>query len=108
MNIVLKKNVENVNYNDDIKKDDIKKDDIKKEVINEHAIASLTHKEKKELKNLYRRARRLCHPDLLSEQLVFLGTEIFKELQLAYESNNLFKVKEIYNMLSGNKSQNAN
>jgi len=47
-----------------------------------------------ELKKAYREAAKLCHPDMVSENKE-KAEEIFKELNDAYEKNDLKKVKEI-------------
>lgn len=58
-------------------------------------IADLTEDEQKELKSKYRKASKLCHPDLVSEEQKELATKLFAELSSAYERNDLEKVREI-------------
>lgn len=58
-------------------------------------IANLTEDEQKELKSKYRKASKLCHPDLVSEEQKELATKLFAELSSAYERNDLEKVREI-------------
>lgn len=66
-------------------------------------IADLTEDEQKELKSNYRKASKLCHPDLVSEEQKDLATKLFAELSSAYERNNLEKVREILkNLERGN------
>lgn len=62
-------------------------------------IAKLTKEEQKELKSKYRKASKLCHHDLVSEEQKGLATKIFAELSNAYERNNLIKIREILNNL---------
>ncbi|PLY10388.1 MAG: hypothetical protein C0626_05255 [Arcobacter sp.] len=59
----------------------------------------LTKKEKIELKRLYRKASRLCHPDIIEDTKKDKAEEIFKELNTAYQQNNLKKVSDILNNL---------
>jgi hypothetical protein len=66
-------------------------------------IASITEEEKKELKDKYRKASKLCHPDVVSEEQKELATKIFSELTSAYENNNIKLVREILgNLENGN------
>jgi hypothetical protein len=58
-------------------------------------ITNLTADEQKELKVKYRKAGKLCHPDLVSEEQKELATKLFAELSSAYERNDLEKVGEI-------------
>ena len=59
--------------------------------------------EKKELKALYKKASKLCHPDVVVESERAKAEEIFKMLNEAYSKNDLNKVNEILNNLeSGN------
>jgi len=47
------------------------------------------------LKKLFRKASRLCHPDLVSDELKAQATEIIKELNNAYAKQDIEKVEEI-------------
>jgi len=58
-------------------------------------IESLNEEELKELKNYYRRASKLCHPDVVNDAQKDLANKIFIELNEAYEKNNLTRVYEI-------------
>lgn len=58
-------------------------------------IITLTEDEQKELKYKYRRASKLCHPDLMSEEQKELATRLFAELSIAYERNDLKQVNEV-------------
>ena len=58
-------------------------------------IATLTDEEQKELKDMYRKASKLCHPDVVSEEQKELATKLFAELSSAYEKNDIKRVREI-------------
>jgi len=62
-------------------------------------LKDLNNEESKLLKLYYRKASKLCHPDLISEELKEKAESIFKELHNAYQENNIEKVLEILNML---------
>ena len=68
------------------------------EVINE-GLVELNEEDKKELKNLYKKASKLCHPDTVTNELRDQATEIFKKLNDAYAKRDLKTVKEILNSL---------
>jgi predicted nucleic acid-binding Zn-ribbon protein len=73
------------------------------EALKEEFITQLTEDEQKELKEKYRKASKMCHPDVVSEEQKELATKIFAELSSAYEKSDLIKVREILNNLeSGN------
>ncbi len=79
---------------------------------NEQLVA-LTIEEQKELKDKYRKASKLCHPDVVSEEQKELATKLFAELSAAYEKNDLKRVAEILNNLEKgsffiNKSDSIN
>ncbi len=58
-------------------------------------IATLTDEELKDLKDKYRKASKLCHPDVVNEEQKELATKLFAELSAAYEKNDLKRVREI-------------
>lgn len=58
-------------------------------------IVALSEQEKKELKEKYRKASKLCHPDVVSEEQRELATRLFAELSVAYEKSDLKIVSEI-------------
>jgi len=63
----------------------------------------LTEDEQKELKQKYRKASKLCHPDVVSEEQKELADKLFAELNAAYERNDLKRVREILeNLEKGN------
>jgi hypothetical protein len=51
------------------------------------------------LKNAYRKASRLCHPDMVAEELKDLATAQFQALHQAYNMNDVDKVEEILSVL---------
>jgi len=55
--------------------------------------------DKKELKKLFRRASKLCHPDIVVDELKEQATEIMKELNNAYTRKDLSKIKELLHLL---------
>ncbi len=66
-------------------------------------INELTEDEQKELKQKYRKASKLCHPDVVSEEQKELAEKLFAELNAAYERNDLKRVTEILeNLEKGN------
>ncbi len=64
----------------------------------------LTDKEQKELKKLYRKAARLCHPDIVSTELKEQAQVIIQKLNDAYAKRDLQNVKEIFEALESGKS----
>ena len=58
-------------------------------------INELTENEQKELKQKYRKASKLCHPDVVSEEQKEFADKLFAELNAAYNRNDLQKVIEI-------------
>lgn len=63
----------------------------------------LTEDEQKELKQKYRKASKLCHPDVVSEEQKDLADKLFAELNQAYARNDLKRVREILeNLEKGN------
>ena len=62
----------------------------------------LSKEDKKELKRLYKKASRLCHPDILEDEKKEEAEEIFKELNAASEQKDIKKVSNIlHQLLSG-------
>jgi len=55
--------------------------------------------EQKELREKYRKASKLCHPDVVSELQKELATKMFAELSEAYEKSDIAKVREILEAL---------
>jgi hypothetical protein len=62
----------------------------------------LNEEEKAELKKLFRKASKLCHPDIVADELKEQATAIMQQLNDAYSKKDLKKVKEIlYNLENG-------
>lgn len=59
----------------------------------------LTEEEKAELKAKYRKATKLCHPDVVTDELKEYAEIMFRGLQDAYDKNDLKKVTDILNAL---------
>ena len=59
------------------------------------APTEISKKEKKELKRLYKKASKLCHPDIIEEEKRDKAEDIFKTLNSAYQKKDLRKVSEI-------------
>ncbi len=67
----------------------------------------LSKKEKKELKRLYKKASKLCHPDIIEDEKKEKAEEIFKELNAAYQHNDIKKISEILEHLLTGESFTA-
>ena len=74
------------------------------EATKDEKIATLTDEEHKELKDKYRKACKLCHPDVVAEEQKETAHKIFMELNTAYEKNDLQRVKEILEDLQKGKT----
>jgi len=68
------------------------------EVLNQEHF-ELNDNEKKELKKLFRKAARLCHPDIVINELYDQAHEITAQLNEAYAQKDLNRVKKILDML---------
>jgi hypothetical protein len=68
------------------------------EVLNQERF-ELNDEEKKELKKLFRKAARLCHPDIVTKELQEQAHEITSQLNEAYAQKDLTRVKKILDML---------
>ncbi len=63
----------------------------------------LDEEEKTELKRLFKKASKLCHPDIVSGELREKATEIMQELNDANSKRDINKIKEIlFSLESGN------
>ncbi|MBD3843448.1 MAG: hypothetical protein IE909_16510, partial [Campylobacterales bacterium] len=60
---------------------------------------NLSDEEKKELKMLYKKAARLCHPDIVADELKAKATEIIQKLNEAYSKYDIKEVRRILNSL---------
>lgn len=67
--------------------------DIQKDII------ELNDIEKKEIKKLYKKAARLCHPDIVADELKDKAHEIMQSLNEAYSIKDITKVKDILHKL---------
>ena len=62
----------------------------------------LNEEEMLELKKLFRKASKLCHPDIVADELKEQATAIMQQLNDAYSKKDIKKVKEIlYNLENG-------
>jgi hypothetical protein len=61
----------------------------------EKEIFELTDEQRTELKNKFRKATKLCHPDMVSDEFADDAQKIFVELKQAYDKNDLKRVTEI-------------
>ncbi len=66
---------------------------------NQKDVAQLSKDDEAELKRLYRKAARLCHPDLLPDELKAKATQIMQQLSDANSKKDLKRVKEILSNL---------
>lgn len=73
----------------------------RKQVIQEREkqIIQLSNEEKRALKQAYRKASQICHPDRVSDEIKNQAQEIFVELNYAYEKNDLQAVQNILKQL---------
>lgn len=60
--------------------------------------------DKKELKKLFRKAARLCHPDIVVEKLKEKAHELMQKLNEAYSKQDLVQVKKILHSLETGES----
>lgn len=74
------------------------------EATKDEKIATITEDEQKELKEKYRKASKLCHPDVVAEEQKEEAHKIFTELNAAYEQNDLKRVSEILERLQQGKT----
>jgi chromosome segregation ATPase len=65
---------------------------------------TLNDEEKKELKSLYKQAARLCHPDIVPDELKEKAHELMQRLNDAYSKKDISKVKEILHSLQNGTS----
>lgn len=62
-------------------------------------VKDLSGDQRVELKKLYRNASKLCHPDAVAEKFKEKAEYLFRELNNAYNANDLEKVKILYSDL---------
>ena len=68
------------------------------EVVNERGF-ELNDEQQQSLKEAYRKASKICHPDIVSDELKDQAHKIMSELNIAKKKNDLDKVKEILHTL---------
>jgi hypothetical protein len=83
------------------------------EISKNEKVADLTEEDLKHLKQMYRKASKLCHPDVVNEMQKELADKMFAELNAAYEKNDLQGVRNILEILERgdffvNKSDSIN
>jgi cytochrome c5 len=78
-----------------------------KELQRAEPMRRLDTEDERELKKLYRKACSLCHPDKFSEDMKMRAHEAFVTLKAAYESNDLTRVREIYDTLKSGGLTNS-
>jgi PLD-like domain len=67
--------------------------------IRQQTRTELTDEEARELKQKYRKAAQLCHPDVVAEALKDHAERLFTELKTASDNNDLARVSEILDAL---------
>ncbi|MDR2212225.1 MAG: phospholipase D-like domain-containing protein [Pseudomonadales bacterium] len=70
------------------------------ELLNEEPLPTLSEADEKQLKTLYRKASKLCHPDMVPDAQKEAAHHAFIELQAAYQSNDVPRVREIHATLA--------
>jgi hypothetical protein len=68
---------------------------------------NLTNDEEIELKDLFRKASKCCHPDMVEDELEDEAGATFHELKSAYNQNDLSRVREIWESLESEKQVNV-
>jgi hypothetical protein len=71
---------------------------------NQKDTIKLNDEQKIEIKKLYKKAARLCHPDIVSDKLKEKAHEIMQSLNDAYSKKDITKVKEILLKLETGKN----
>ena len=66
------------------------------EEVQQTEVKQLNELEEKELKNIFRRACNLCHPDKVTEEKKGQASQIFIQLKEAYDKNDIAAVKIVY------------
>ena len=79
---------------EDVKQDSQEFNKEYEEVQNEDRL-EISDEEKKELKLLFRKASKLCHPDIVSDELKEQATEIMQRLNGAYGERNIKEIRKI-------------
>lgn len=66
------------------------------------AYKHISEENKKLLQKYYRQASKMCHPDVVNDEMREEAVNLFSQLNNAYFGNDLYKVKEIYDLLVNN------
>lgn len=66
-------------------------------------VATLPKEEQALLAKMYKGAFKLCHPDIVAEEFAAEAAQIASELNIAYELNDLARVREIHDSLQKNR-----
>jgi hypothetical protein len=74
-------------------------DESYQEAVREPQPATLSPEDQKELKRLYRSAVVLCHPDKVREEDKSAAAALFREVDQAYKSNNIRRLRELLDQL---------
>lgn len=69
--------------------------EVSKDTVITFSSDQLSKSEEKELKELYRKASKLCHPDIVPPEQKKEAEDIFKELNHYYSNKNIFQVRKI-------------
>ena len=60
-------------------------------------VFEITEEDSSEMKSIFRKASKLCHPDVVEEEFRAEAHKVFIDLKDAYDRNDIKKVKEIFN-----------
>lgn len=77
-----------------------------KEIVDEERY-DITPDEKIELKKIFRKAAKLCHPDIVASDMRSRAQQVIQELNIAYSKRDLPKVREILSQLEDTKGLDA-
>lgn len=61
----------------------------------------LSDNEMRELKSIFRKASKMCHPDLVSKESINYAAEVFNTVKELYERNDLSGLRNVYEKLEG-------
>lgn len=67
----------------------------------------LNSNDKKLLQKLFRNASKLCHPDIIADEMKKQAAEVFIKLNQAYLNNDLDTIKKLHQMLTNKELQFA-
>jgi len=76
------------------------------EATKDEHILELTEEQRRDIKTAYRKASKLCHPDVVMDEHKAEAEKMFKDLKDAYDKNDLQKVNELLNCLEKGIFQN--